>query len=161
MAVLKHFDVRSLHFDESGEAWRRLPVAVVPFVFGGLEYHVDEGVVELSLTAGRVGDNLTLIGEFETTVSGPCQRCLGDATVPIEARGVEYVTHGESEAEDEEAGGEPGYVAAHVLDLERWVRDLVAEALPPKLLCHETCRGLCPQCGADLNADPEHTHTTP
>ena len=22
----------------------------------------------------------------------------------------------------------------------------------------EDCRGLCPQCGADLNAEPEHTH---
>ena len=45
-----------------------------------------------------------------------------------------------------------------MVDVERWVRDLIAEALPPKLLCRDDCRGLCAVCGADLNADPEHRH---
>ena len=35
------------------------------------------------------------------------------------------------------------------------MRDLIAEALPLKLLCRDDCRGLCAVCGADLNADPE------
>ena len=35
---------------------------------------------------------------------------------------------------------------------------LIAEALPVKLLCRDDCRGLCPVCGADLNADPDHRH---
>jgi uncharacterized protein len=38
------------------------------------------------------------------------------------------------------------------------VRDLVAEAMPVKLLCRDDCQGLCPECGADLNADPDHHH---
>ena len=38
------------------------------------------------------------------------------------------------------------------------MRDLIAEELPPKLLCRDDCRGLCAVCGADLNADPEHRH---
>ena len=158
MPPLRRFDLRSLHFDGSGEAWRQLPVEVAPFVFGGLEYEVDDGVVDLSLSVGRVGGNLTLVGEFATTVEGPCQRCLGEAAVPIAARGVEYVSHGESQVDEEDS--EPGYVAANVLDLERWVRDLVADALPDKLLCSPGCRGLCSVCGADFNADPEHRHET-
>ena len=35
-----------------------------------------------------------------------------------------------------------------------WTRDAVAEAVPATLLCREDCAGLCPQCGADLNAGP-------
>jgi uncharacterized protein len=26
------------------------------------------------------------------------------------------------------------------------------------VLCRPDCLGLCPQCGANLNADPEHAH---
>jgi uncharacterized protein len=72
----------------------------------------------------------------------------------VDARGVEYVRHGDSETD----GEEEGYVRAHQADLEGWVRDLIADALPQKLLCSEECRGLCDVCGADLNADPDHHH---
>jgi len=155
---MRRFDLRSLRFDETSEAWRRLPVEVAPFVFGGLEYLVgDDGVVDVSLTAAKVGENMTLVCEFETTLHGPCQRCLDDAAVSLAARGVEYIRHGDSEIEDEEED-ETGYVAAYNLDLERWVRDLIAEALPDKLLCRSECRGLCPLCGANLNEDPGHGH---
>lgn len=151
---MKRFDLHSLRFRDTSEVWRTLPVEVLPFMFGGLEYGVPGGVVETTLTAARVGDNLTLILDIDTDVTGPCQRCLVDADVPVVAHGVEYVRHGESEGDDEDEG----YVVAHQVDLERWVRDLLADGLPPKLLCREECRGLCPECGADLNGDPEHTH---
>lgn len=154
---MKRFDLRSLRFHDASEAWRTLPVEVAPFLYGGLEYHVPGDVVDAGLTAARVGDNLTLTLEVPTAVLGSCQRCLNDADIEVEARGVEYVRHGESgatgEDEDEEA-----YVVANQVDLERWVRDLIAEAMPVKLLCREECRGLCAVCGADLNADPDHRH---
>lgn len=152
---MRRFDLRSLRFGASSETWRRLPVEVAAFVFGGLEYEVPGGSVDLLLTAARVGDHVTLTGELQTEVVGPCQRCLNEALVNVEARGVEYVRHGESEGDEDD---EEGYAAAFVLDAERWVRDLIAEALPAKILCREECRGLCPVCGADLNAAPNHRH---
>ena len=152
---MRRFDLRSLRFGAASETWRRLPVEVAPFVFGGLDYEVSGGTVDLLLRAARVGDHVTLTGEFDAEVVGPCQRCLGEALVKVEARGVEYVRHGESEGDEDE---EEGYAAAFVLDVERWVRDLVAEALPAKILCRDDCRGLCPVCGADLNAAPDHRH---
>lgn len=152
---MRRLDLRSLRFDESGETWRRLPVEVAPFVFGRIEYELVGDAVDLLLTAGRVGGNVTLVAEFEADVVGPCQRCLAEAVVPVRVRAVEYAHHGESEVDDEDA---VGYVSANVLDVERWTRDLIAEALPDKLLCGGDCRGLCPECGVDLNADPGHRH---
>ena len=152
---MRRFDLRSLRFADGGEVWRRVPVEVDPFVYGGLDYEVLEGSVDLLLSAARVGDNVTLSAELETALSGPCQRCLGDADVIVRARGVEYVRHGESEGAEE---GEEGYVASFIVDTGRWARDLIAEELPPKMLCRDDCRGLCAVCGADLNADPEHRH---
>lgn len=154
---MKRFDLRSLHFDERDEAWRLLPVEVDPFVFGGCEFAVAGGAVDLELSAGRVGQRLTLTGSFATTLNGPCQRCLEPAAVPVEARGVEVVRQGQSEgAEADEA-----YVGNNILDAEAWIRDLIASALPEQLLCRADCRGLCPICGANLNAEPEHSHTDP
>ena len=152
---MRRFDLRSLRFADGGEVWRRVPVEVDPFVYGGLDYEVPEGSVDLLLSAARVGDHVTLRAEFETAVSGPCQRCLGDADVLVEARGVEYVRHGDSEGEGED---EEGYVTSSIVDIGRWARDLVAEVLPPKMLCRDDCRGLCAVCGAELNADLEHRH---
>ena len=151
---MRRFDLRSLRFGDATEAWRSLPVEVDPFVFGGLGYEVVGGAVEAELTAARVGENLTLTLELEAVVAGPCQRCLGDAELRVAARGIEYVRHGDSEGDDED----DGYVEAQQLDVERWVRDLVADALPQKLLCRDDCLGLCPVCGADLNADAGHRH---
>jgi uncharacterized protein len=151
---MKRFDLHSLRFRDASEVWRTLPVEVEPFVFGGLEYRVPTDAVDAELTVARVGDNLTLTLDVRTDVVGPCQRCLNEADIAVDARGVEYVRHGESETDDEDEG----YVAAHQLDVQRWVRDLIAEALPQKLLCRDDCRGLCPVCGVDLNSEPEHHH---
>lgn len=152
---MRRFDLRSLRFGDASETWRRLPVEVEPFVFGGVDYEVGGGEVDFLLTVARVGDSLTLTAEFDTDVAGPCQRCLEDADVALEVRGVDYVRHGDSEGGDEE---DEGYVTSSIVDLERWARDLIAETLPPKVLCRDDCRGLCAICGADLNKDPEHRH---
>ena len=151
---MRRFDLRTLRVADGSETWRRLPVDVEPFVFGGLEYTLAGGGAEALLTVSRVGDRLTLTLELEADVLGLCQRCLGDADVRVAARGLEYSHHGDSEGDEEDEG----YVAGYVVDLERWTRDLVADAFPQKVLCRDDCRGLCPVCGADLNADPGHSH---
>jgi len=44
------------------------------------------------------------------------------------------------------------------LDLHAWARDALALALPTQLTCRPDCAGLCPQCGANLNDEPDHRH---
>ena len=81
-------------------------------------------------------------------------RCLADArpVIEVEAREVEQP----GEAEELHSP----YFEDGVLELAGWARDALVLALPPRLLCREDCRGLCPVCGVDLNeADPdEHRH---
>lgn len=151
---MRHLDLRSLRFDVHGDAWLVAPVEVDEFQIGGQSYQVPDDVVDVDLSVGRVGDRLTLTAVIDTELRGPCQRCLAPATVAIHAEGVETALRGESEGDD----ADEVYVETYRLDLLAWVRDLVASALPLKLLCREDCRGLCPVCGADLNADPGHVH---
>jgi uncharacterized protein len=151
---VKRFDLRSLRFDERDEAWRQIPVEVDPFLIGGAEFGVRDGVVELDLDAARVGDRITLVGSFITALQGACERCLEPAEVPLQLRDTEVALHGHSEGDDEEEM----YIRQHYLLAEHWVRDLIGAALPSQIICSEDCRGLCPICGANLNEALDHRH---
>ena len=48
-----------------------------------------------------------------------------------------------------------------VLDVTDWAREAVALQFPTQVLCREDCRGLCPQCGVNLNEHPDHAHEQP
>ncbi len=153
---MRHLNLRTLKFDDRSEAYRTLRVEVQPFALGGETYAVDGGAVQLALSATRVGVRLALHGAAVAVVRGPCQRCLDDAAVEVRIAAEDYVFDGRSQ------GMEPGeaYVRGGVLDLDQWVRDALADALPGQLVCRPDCKGLCPVCGADLNLAPApHEHT--
>ena len=61
---------------------------------------------------------------------------------------------GQDEAEDTYPLSEDGSFA----DLERLMRDTLVGLLPVKPLCRPDCKGLCPECGINLNEHPEHHH---
>ncbi len=151
---MRRFNIRTLSLGERNEAERRLFCEIAPFTLGGLDYEVEGGGVELDFSLSKVGRRVTVRGVGVARLLGPCERCLADARVEVPVRCVDYVADGDSEGDDDEP-----YVAGYVLELERWVRDAIAEALPTRLLCRDDCRGLCPVCGVDLNAlAGEHVH---
>ena len=151
---MRRFNIRTLSLGERNEADRRLFCEIAPFTLGGLDYEVEGGGVDLDFSLSKVGRRVTVRGVGAARLLGPCERCLADARVEVPVRCVDYVADGDSEGDDDEP-----YVAGYVLELERWVRDAIAEALPTRLLCRDDCRGLCPVCGADLNAvGGEHAH---
>ena len=39
------------------------------------------------------------------------------------------------------------------VDLDDYLRGLIAVSLPVKVVCGEDCKGLCPKCGANLNRE--------
>ena len=57
---------------------------------------------------------------------------------------------GEEESEDTYPLSPDGCFA----DLEALLRDTFAESLPLQPLCQPDCKGLCPQCGINLNEHP-------
>jgi uncharacterized protein len=147
------FDLGTLSLD-SGEG-RRLTLAVSPgaFDFAGTTYAVEPGQVDAILDVSRMthgGYALRL--RFAAEVTGPCMRCLEPAAPSIEVDAREVDQPG--------AGDElrSPYVDGEALDLAAWARDAYALALPSQVVCREDCAGLCPECGANRNADPEHAH---
>ena len=136
---------------------RRLELAVTiePFELAGQTYAVTEREVPVVVDVSRMtGGGYSLRVRFAATLTGPCMRCLVDATPRFEVDAREV---------DQPGGGDElssPYVADEELDLRAWARDALALMLPTQIVCRDDCAGLCPECGKDLNVEP-HEHEKP
>jgi uncharacterized protein len=107
--------------------------------------------LDVDLTARQVGDGVFVRGRLRTTVRQACRRCLSTVEQPVDdVVDMLFDTLGEDE---EEAEGEvyPLPARGDTLDLRDAVREQLLLRAPEFVLCREECRGLCPQCGTDLN----------
>jgi DUF177 domain-containing protein len=105
-----------------------------------------------------VVEGVLVTGTARASVVGECVRCLEPLEdVEVEAEFQElYFFPGEDAGEDEDAV----FLFGDLLDLEPVVHDAVVLALPLSPVCREDCLGLCSECGALLNEDPDHSHET-
>ncbi len=118
----------------------------------------------------RVNQGVLLQGGFRVDVGAPCKRCLDDVTAPLKVsftlnllprRVAKYKANGDPAVEDNERLESAGsfrledadreWFDGKTIDLDPIIREQVLLALPMNLLCRETCRGLCPTCGQNLN----------
>jgi uncharacterized protein len=148
------FDLASLRLSPGEGRTLTLRAPIEPLMLGSERYAADPPVVPVQLSVSRMtGGGYALRLHFSAAVSGPCMRCLEQASPSVEVDAREV---------DRPGGGEEldsPYVHDEILDLAGWTRDAFALAMPAKVLCREDCAGLCPVCAADLNeAGPEHHH---
>ena len=90
-------------------------------------------------------------GRIAGEVVLPCRRCLTDAGAQVASE--EHVIF--VDADDEEADNPDVYpldARAEELDLRPALREQWLLSVPGYVLCREDCKGLCPTCGAELNA---------
>ena len=112
------------------------------------------------------GDGVRVTGRLSSAGSGryyfsghlsgetrqECRRCLAPAQETV--TGEVQVLFAEPGGEDD---GDPdvfplGGTRGDVIDLRPAVREQWLLDVPPFLVCRPDCKGLCPRCGADLNA---------
>jgi uncharacterized protein len=93
-------------------------------------------------------------GSIHGVVRGECRRCLTEVVdeVDVEVDAAVF-------SPDPEAADDPDFYPlperASAVDLSQVVREEMALAVHAHLLlCRDDCAGLCPRCGADLNAGP-------
>jgi uncharacterized protein len=131
-----------------------LHARVEPFSYGGERYAVTPELIPVRVDVSRTtGSGWALRLRFGAGLEGPCMRCLelAEPSFDIDAREVSQPGGGEELASP--YVGDDGE-----LDVAGWVRDALALALPAQLTCRPECAGLCGECGANLNEDPEHRH---
>lgn len=136
---------------------------------------VDESAdVQVVGSFDSIVDGLILSARISAPVHAECTRCLKpiqrnwdvnvtaffpyeDKTAVKGGKASEEevdIVAGEDESEDTYPLLEGGSWA----DLEALLRDTLVEELPLQPLCKPDCKGLCSQCGIDLNEQPDHHH---
>lgn len=116
------------------------------------------GPISGDVTAVYEYGNVRVTGRLTAPLSLACSRCLTeydsyvDTNFTLLYRKEEQAVHGtgdDLELHEEDllsltySGGE--------IDLTHEIEEQIALEIPLKPLCHETCLGLCHQCGTDLN----------
>ena len=130
-------------------------------VFEGLELGLSGPVTVTGPAAGHRRRGVPLAGHVHGVVRGECRRCLTDVLddVDIDVDAAVFTT-------DPDAADDPDFyplperaTSVDVTDVVREELALAAQA--DLLLCRDDCAGLCPKCGADLNAGPCACRTAP
>ena len=93
-------------------------------------------------------------GGVHAVVRGECRRCLTEVLDEVDIRVNAAVFSTDPDAADDPEFYPLPERPIHV-DVAEAVREELALAIKTELLlCREDCAGLCPRCGADLNAGP-------
>jgi uncharacterized protein len=114
--------------------------------------------VALSMDVEKAGgDAVRVVGRAATRVELDCGRCLEPFEMPVDvAFDLRYVPDvhntGEGEREIAEDDLTTAFYREGTIDVTELLREQFHLAMPMKPLCSTACRGLCPDCGANLNS---------
>jgi len=128
-----------------------------------------DGVLSVGLTTLPAGREILIVGSLESAGDGvlvtatlsldldlTCGRCLIQFSQMTKIDLQELFVYPEKHQayEDEDVS----YIDNETIDLSDSIRDAIIldQVLSP--VCRPDCLGLCPECGSDLNSDPDHGH---
>lgn len=101
-------------------------------------------------------DTFRLVGSVKTTLGLPCSRCLEPFTIDVDApfdlRYQPLAPHqGPSEREVAADDMDAAFYENDEIDLGQLMGEQFYLSLPMKPLCKDDCKGLCSNCGTNLN----------
>ena len=120
--------------------------------------------IDARIVATHTNPGAYLEGDARATIAEQCSRCLKPIETPVEAQFAEqyYSTIDVVSGDPKEA---PPPDAKRIgsdfkIDLTPLLREELILATPLAPLCTPDCKGLCLECGRDLNEEP-HDHDAP
>lgn len=154
--------LRQLEFDELTFSQDFKPEAID---FGpdvhqhtSLQTHGRAQLVEERRGHQQTLEDIRVRGDFSTQLEFRCARCLEQVLRDVTGNfDLIYRPLGADAGIEERSIGaaevDVGYYQGEGLLLEDVLREQVLLAVPPKVVCSEACKGLCPQCGKNLNVE--------
>ena len=114
--------------------------------------HVDGSAELLAHSDGEV----RVRGHFTVEMTAECDRCLGRARFPMDARFDLFYRPAAQIAREEEVSidegeAEIGFYEGEGMELEDLLREQVLLTLPMQRVCSDLCKGICPICGKNRN----------
>jgi uncharacterized protein len=120
---------------------------------GKADIHLEK--VDVAGSIKRYRQSLSFTGHLETLLQTTCGRCLEETAFPVQTDFsytlLPATETGSDEVELQTEDLEIVYYDGEIIDLAPLIAEQVVLQMPMKVLCRESCRGLCPQCGINLN----------
>ncbi|PTL82433.1 DUF177 domain-containing protein [Vitiosangium sp. GDMCC 1.1324] len=158
--------------DEGLQVKKEMNLELLGAALEGSGFQATEALA-FSVSLRKVSGGVLLEGRFTSRVVAECKRCLTESKLELPVsftinlvpeslvRGEDVLDEDEQEEKDRGQGESGGSFALNdadeevfdgkVIDLEPIIREQVLLALPMNAVCREECRGLCAQCGQNLN----------
>ena len=122
---------------------------------GTLPEYLIKAPLQVSLSYYRAGTEIFISGTLDAATTAACSRCAEEFDFHRNRRfryvlAPKVMSDGNDfalKAEDLEFS----FYQGDEVDLTPLIREQALLALAERPLCREECRGLCPQCGANLN----------
>ena len=143
----------ALHFDE--------PVGAFPLLAGMQDEKscCVTGNIQGDMIVTREYENIRVSGRVTAPLALCCSRCLADFTSFVDTSFTIFfrkeVASTSTTNEDELELGEMDLLSSTYggdeIDLTHEIEEQVAMEIPLKPLCSDACKGLCHECGTDLN----------
>jgi len=125
------------------------------------ELHIEDpeipfsGPIETRITFHKLGVSLSVNGTTEANLKPECARCLEKFDLRL---GVEFSFLFQKEKPSRMEGDEDETLIwldseAEQIDLGSEIKDYILLELPINPVCEESCAGLCPTCGSNLNTE--------
>ena len=89
-------------------------------------------------------------GTATAVIQMQCDRCLSDVNVSIPIQFIYEVNSPDMEIAEETRSEQP-FISGYQLDTDVLLNNEILILWPMKVLCHESCKGICPMCGRNLN----------
>jgi uncharacterized protein len=116
-----------------------------------------QGPVKLALRLTNAGTRILVQGRIQARIMVECARCNESFPLPLDLEVEEYyvpVTSPEADVKGLDALEVLTYQEDRIV-LDEMLRQNFLAAVPMQSVCREgNCKGLCDQCGADLNQGP-------
>jgi uncharacterized protein len=114
--------------------------------------------IEVRATAELIEGQIRVSGSMHTRLELVCARCLEEVTEEVSREfDLFYAPVKEKGRGDEkrlkEDDTEIGFFEGEGIFLTDILAEQILLALPVKVICRSDCRGLCPQCGVNLNSE--------
>jgi len=122
----------------------------------GLGCRIDSYVLEEPITfKGALQNNkgtLELTGLISLEYDSPCYRCLNNIHSSMEIPVREDILSAVEVTAAEVADKDDVFTYdGDYLNLDRILLDYIVLNMPMKMICKDDCKGLCPECGSNLN----------
>jgi uncharacterized protein len=141
--------------------WKEEPAALSSYLgnFSQIDFHFEKAL-EATATVWKVGQSIMVKGSLNALLRLQCVRCLEEFSYPL-ASTFEVALFPAKEASLEEEEVELGedemesnFYEGGEIHLSEIACEQIFLEIPYQPLCHEDCKGLCPECGKDLNHAP-------